>query len=129
MGFNNSNKQHHRRQQAAWAQQQEKKRKRRNRMSGINIHDSDNLEIDGDMIGGDKVTEIIAHYQRDEKNGCLLFIERAFTFTFTFGIIGGIAIAIGAGGGGAGGVIIVVGGIIAFVIAFLNTAQISRYRD
>jgi hypothetical protein len=92
----------------------------------------------GDFVGRDQIKEehiYVPARDREEKGGCLLFIERGFTFVISF-VIGGIALAIfggliGTGVGGEDGAMVgaVIGGILGLIFAVVVTGNVSRYRQ
>ncbi len=121
-----------RQQQAAWAAEQEKKRKRRQRedrlqSGGVNISDVDDLDVRGDIVGRDKMHQVNASFERDEKNGFILFIERGFTFLVAFGILMGITIGIASVSESE--IVLLIGGGIALLFAISAASNVSRYRD
>ncbi len=121
-----------RQQQGAWAAEQEKKRKRRRRedqlrSGGVDISDVDDLDVRGDIVGRDKVRQVNASFERDEKNGFILFIERGFTFLVAFGILMGITIGIASVSESE--IVLLIGGGIALLFAISAASNVSRYRD
>lgn len=99
---------------------------------GININDS-RVDIGGDAIGRDKIEEhtYIGREVQDEKNGFVLFIERAFAFVITLLFAGAIFVGIGtligealdAGEAGA-----IIGIILALGFAISAASNVSRFR-
>jgi hypothetical protein len=93
----------------------------------------------GDFVGRDQIIEehvYVPARDREEKGGCLLFIERGFTFALSF-VIGGIVMGIFGGligavaGGGEDGALVgaVLGGILGLIFAVVATGNVSRYRQ
>ncbi len=94
--------------------------------------------VDGDVIRGDKIEEHVYLKARDreEKGGCLLFLEQGFTFIFAL-VIGGVVLGIfgaligSVAAGGEDGALIgaVIGAILGLGFAIVATGNISRYRQ
>ena len=93
----------------------------------------------GDFVGRDQIKEehiYVPARDREEKGGCLLLIERGFTFVFAF-VIGGIVMGIfgaligSVAGGGEDGAMVgaVIGGILGLLFAIVATGNISRFRQ
>jgi len=102
---------------------------------GINIRDVDRVDVKGDMVGRDKIDRHEYLTPRDEKNGCLLFVERAVAFVFSLLIAGGIFGLIGAfiasavldESGAAVGVAL--GVLLGLGFAVAAASNVSRFRD
>jgi hypothetical protein len=61
---------------------------------GVNIHDvSRNVNIGGDVIGGNKTTSVLLEDNKEEKSGCVLAIEKGVIFVFTL-MIGGVVMGV-----------------------------------
>ena len=93
----------------------------------------------GDFVGRDQFVDehiYVPARDREEKGGCLLLIERGFTFIITFviggivmGIFGALIGAVAGGGEDSAMVGAVIGGILGLVFAIVATGNISRYRQ
>ena len=94
--------------------------------------------VDGDVVRGDKIEEhvYLKAREREEKGGCLLLIERGFTFIISF-VIGGFVMGIfgaligSVAVGGEDGAMIggVIGAILGLGFALVATGNISRFRQ
>ncbi len=108
-----------------------------NQSGGVNIYDG-NVRVGGNVVGRDNIEEHIhvGDEDRDEKGGCVLFIERASAFILTLLIGGAMLGVIGAvvgalvGGGGQESLVIgaAIGGVLGLSVAITNASSISRYR-
>jgi hypothetical protein len=105
------------------------------------------VDIRGDVIGHDKVEQhdhihVGDTTTREEKSGCVVWIERATTFVITL-FVAAIVLGVFMGGGGAliagllsqgedAGTGAIIGGVIAALVAIgisiANAANVSRYR-
>ena len=118
------------------------------RGGGVNIQGGkEPVDIRGDVVGRDKVEQHDHVYlgdagPRDEKSGCVVWIERATAFVITL-FVGSIVLGVFMGGGGAliagllsegedAGTGAIIGGVIAALVAIgisiANAANVSRYR-
>jgi hypothetical protein len=110
---------------------------KRHQSGGVNIYDG-NVRVQGNLVGRDNYEDHL-HLDiddRDEKGGCVLFIERASAFILTLLIGGAMLGAIGAvvgalvGGGGDDSLVIgaAIGVVLALSVSITNASSISRYR-
>jgi hypothetical protein len=106
------------------------------------------VDIRGDVVGRDKVEQHDHVYlgdagMREEKSGCVFWIERATAFVITL-FVSAIVLGVFMGGGGAligalmsggedAGTGAIVGGVVAALVAIgisiANAANVSRYRS
>jgi len=116
----------------------------RKKQGGANIRGvSGDLNVGGDIVGGDKYNENIQveTFAKEEKSGCAIALEKGVAFIFTlliggvvmgiFGalIIGGIITAISGSGGQEGWIIgAVFGVLLALGMAILNASSVKRYK-
>ena len=114
---------------------------------GVNIRGGKQpVDIRGDVVGHDKI-EQHDHLHlgdagpREEKSGCVFWIERATVFVFTL-FVASIVLGVFMGGGGAliagllsqgedAGTGAIIGGVLAALVAIgisiANAANVSRY--
>ena len=105
-----------------------KKKKKKDRVSVVG-------DVNGDVFGGDKIEKYELEYERDEKHGCLLWLERGVVFVFASVVAGIVLGAIGyviAGailGEDSGQIGAIIGALFGLVFAFVGVSYISRYRE
>jgi hypothetical protein len=117
------------------------RKKKSSQTGGVHVQDvSGRLDIHGNLAGRDAIEHqgdnfVFAMDEVDEKNGCLLAIERVVVFIFAllvagviFGLIGAI-VAAGIGGPDAASIGVVVGLLFAMGFAISAASNVSRHRS